>query len=160
MLRRAFNTFLIPKYAAQVNDTVVSTIKAEKWDLFAGVFVERLPIITKTLTALEKEYQVSQKINNNFMYKIIALLTYFIALDISRAMEYPAKFVLFCTILSCSSGVSGSQERASLFTASDHRVTRCFPGVSILALCSDQQCNVWLVICLQFVVVSPSTGFN
>lgn len=30
-----------------------------KWDLFVGVQLERLPIISKALNSLEQEYQVS-----------------------------------------------------------------------------------------------------
>ncbi|KAL5291788.1 MRPL46 family protein [Megaselia abdita] len=34
-----------------------STATAEKWDLYAGVLVERLPVISKTLSPVEKEFQ-------------------------------------------------------------------------------------------------------
>lgn len=34
-----------------------STAKAEKWDLYAGVLVERLPVISKSLSPMEKEFQ-------------------------------------------------------------------------------------------------------
>jgi len=37
--------------------TVAATNKREKWDIFAGVLVERLPIIAKNLNKLETEYQ-------------------------------------------------------------------------------------------------------
>lgn len=39
-------------------------IEAEKskWDLLVGVQIERLPILTKSLNKLEKEYQVENNI--------------------------------------------------------------------------------------------------
>jgi large subunit ribosomal protein L46 len=30
----------------------------DKWDLFAGVLVERLPVLSKTLEPIQKEFQV------------------------------------------------------------------------------------------------------
>lgn len=35
-----------------------------KWDLLVGVQIERLPIITKTLTKLESDYQVRFELIN------------------------------------------------------------------------------------------------
>lgn len=32
----------------------------EKWDLYVGVLVERLPVITKKLNAIEEEMKVSE----------------------------------------------------------------------------------------------------
>ena len=36
----------------------------EKWDIFAGVLVERLPVITKSLTEIEQQYQVGNPNSN------------------------------------------------------------------------------------------------
>lgn len=33
------------------------TAKQEKWDLYAGILVERLPVVTKEFNAIEKEFQ-------------------------------------------------------------------------------------------------------
>lgn len=33
-------------------------VSATKWDLYAGIQLERLPVITKTLTKLERDYKV------------------------------------------------------------------------------------------------------
>jgi hypothetical protein len=33
-------------------------ISKDKWDLFAGVLVERLPVLSKTLEPIQKEFQV------------------------------------------------------------------------------------------------------
>uniref|UniRef100_A0A182Q6Y9 Large ribosomal subunit protein mL46 n=1 Tax=Anopheles farauti TaxID=69004 RepID=A0A182Q6Y9_9DIPT len=43
--------------AASTQTTAATTQTAEKWDLFAGVLVERLPIVTKTLEPLEAKYK-------------------------------------------------------------------------------------------------------
>lgn len=63
MLRRILNTIVINGASHQRLSCVkMSTTNKEKWDLLAGVLVERLPIITKSLTPMEKEYQVLFKI--------------------------------------------------------------------------------------------------
>lgn len=41
--------------------TIPSNVAKEKWDLFAGVLVERLPVVSKSLNGLETEYQVKSK---------------------------------------------------------------------------------------------------
>lgn len=40
----------------RTNSTTSTGVK-EKWDLYAGVLIERHPIVSKTLTPLEKQYQ-------------------------------------------------------------------------------------------------------
>lgn len=42
----------------RLKTTIPSNVTKEKWDLYAGVLVERLPIITKSLNSLEADYQV------------------------------------------------------------------------------------------------------
>jgi hypothetical protein len=39
------------------NMATIATSK-DKWDLFAGVLVERLPVLSKTLEPIQKEFQV------------------------------------------------------------------------------------------------------
>lgn len=59
MLRRSVNillTYGIPH--RRLGCAYMATTPTEKWDLLAGVLVERLPIITKSLTAMENQYQV------------------------------------------------------------------------------------------------------
>lgn len=58
MLRKCINSFAT-RVSPQIrkNSTATQTIAA-KWDLFVSVQVERLPIISKTPTELEQEYQV------------------------------------------------------------------------------------------------------
>lgn len=57
MLRQTVNCVknrLLPQIR---NQSTVANIEG-KWDLLVGVQIERLPIITKTLTKLERDYQV------------------------------------------------------------------------------------------------------
>lgn len=67
MLRRAINC---TKYGIQSHIRNQSTlVNAEnKWDLFVGVQIERLPIITKTLNKLEQEYRVNEIDKYNEIY--------------------------------------------------------------------------------------------
>lgn len=60
MLRRAVTTLLHNGVPAtnQIKGAAMSAARAEKWDLMAGVLVERLPVITQTLKPIEKEYLV------------------------------------------------------------------------------------------------------
>lgn len=37
---------------------MVTDVAKPKWDLFVGVQIERLPIISKSLNKLEQDYQV------------------------------------------------------------------------------------------------------
>lgn len=66
MLRRAVTTLLHNGMPAthQIKSAAMSASRAEKWDLLAGVVVERLPIITQTLKPIEKEYLVSVRHRN------------------------------------------------------------------------------------------------
>ncbi|XP_013113964.1 large ribosomal subunit protein mL46 [Stomoxys calcitrans] len=41
----------------QCQFSAAATDKQEKWDLYAGVLVERLPVVSKELNAIEKEFQ-------------------------------------------------------------------------------------------------------
>ncbi|XP_055310582.1 39S ribosomal protein L46, mitochondrial [Sitodiplosis mosellana] len=57
MLRQTVNCVkyrLVPQIR---NQSTVANAETTKWDLFVGVQIERLPIITKTLTKLERDYQ-------------------------------------------------------------------------------------------------------
>lgn len=38
--------------------------KTEKWDLYAGVLVERLPVISKPLSPLQQEFEVVSSHNS------------------------------------------------------------------------------------------------
>lgn len=40
------------------NQSTVTNTDPLKWDILVGVQIERLPIITKTLNKLERDYQV------------------------------------------------------------------------------------------------------
>lgn len=59
MLRRAVKTLLSNGMPSnyQVKGAAMSA-RTEKWDLLAGVVLERLPVISKTLKPIEKEYLV------------------------------------------------------------------------------------------------------
>ncbi|EDV50226.1 39S ribosomal protein L46, mitochondrial [Drosophila erecta] len=52
MLRR-----LVHVGARELSRAQSSTATAEKWDLYAGVLVERLPVVSKALNPLEKQFQ-------------------------------------------------------------------------------------------------------
>lgn len=38
---------------------VSNAVPKEKWDIFSGILIERLPIISKSLNNIETEYMVS-----------------------------------------------------------------------------------------------------
>lgn len=59
MLRRAVKTFLVNGSAQKMKSAPMSAVQQEKWDLYAGVLVERLPSLTKSLKPIEKQYLVS-----------------------------------------------------------------------------------------------------
>ncbi|KMY96948.1 39S ribosomal protein L46, mitochondrial [Drosophila simulans] len=52
MLRR-----LVQVGARELSRAQSSAASAEKWDLYAGVLVERLPVVSKSLNPLEKQFQ-------------------------------------------------------------------------------------------------------
>ncbi|XP_043647324.1 39S ribosomal protein L46, mitochondrial [Drosophila teissieri] len=52
MLRR-----LVQVGARELSRSQSSTATAQKWDLYAGVLVERLPVVSKSLNPLEKQFQ-------------------------------------------------------------------------------------------------------
>lgn len=60
MLRRAVKTLLVngPGANSAIKGAAMSAVRQEKWDLYAGVLLERMPIITKALEPIEKEYLV------------------------------------------------------------------------------------------------------
>lgn len=62
MLRRAVKSFLSHSSSHRVNAAAMSAATNEepnkKWDLYAGVLVERLPVISKSLNEIEQEYLV------------------------------------------------------------------------------------------------------
>jgi len=60
MMIRKIVTTVISKNILQINRNVTNIAKKEKWDLYAGVLVERLPIITKSLTPIETEFKVKK----------------------------------------------------------------------------------------------------
>lgn len=45
-------------------------INTEQWDLLVGVQIERLPIISKTLTKLERDYQVCVQFKLEILLRI------------------------------------------------------------------------------------------
>lgn len=57
MLRQSVNC-LKYRIMPQIRNQSTLTNENAKWDLLVGVQIERLPIITKTLTKLERDYQV------------------------------------------------------------------------------------------------------
>lgn len=61
MLRRAVRSFLVNGSAHKMKSAPMSAVQQEKWDLYAGVLVERLPSLTKCLKPIEKQYLVSGK---------------------------------------------------------------------------------------------------
>lgn len=58
MLRQAVNTLLLNPATQKMKSKPMSAVTKECWDLYAGVLVERLPVITKALNPIETEYQV------------------------------------------------------------------------------------------------------
>lgn len=62
MLKRAVRSFLSHSSSHRVKCAPMSAATNEqpnhKWDLYAGVLVERLPVITKSLNKIEQEYLV------------------------------------------------------------------------------------------------------
>lgn len=63
MLRRAVKTLLVNAPGANnavVKGAAMSAVRQERWDLFAGVLLERMPIVTKALDPIEKEYLVQR----------------------------------------------------------------------------------------------------
>ncbi|KAG4081158.1 hypothetical protein HA402_014606 [Bradysia odoriphaga] len=60
MLKRAVRSLLSHSSTHRVKCTPMSAVASEqvkeKWDLYAGVLVERLPVISKSLTKIEQEY--------------------------------------------------------------------------------------------------------
>lgn len=63
MLRQAVNCLKYRAIPQIRNQSTLANADAPKWDLLVGVQIERLPVITKTLTKLECDYQVRNKIN-------------------------------------------------------------------------------------------------
>lgn len=57
MLRRATNC-INQRILLQIRQQSTISDK-KKWDLLVGVQIERLPILTKTLTKIERDYQVN-----------------------------------------------------------------------------------------------------
>lgn len=74
MLRRAVNTILLNPVTQKMKSKPMSAVTKENWDLYAGVLVERLPVITKPLSGIEVEFQVRPNVivlNENYELKII-----------------------------------------------------------------------------------------
>lgn len=73
MLRRAVKILLPNSTYSQYNikSAPMSAVRKEKWDLYAGVLIERLPIVTKTLEPFEKEIQVKMLNHLRHNYKFI-----------------------------------------------------------------------------------------
>ena len=51
---------------------VTNAVPKEKWDIFSGILIERLPIISMSLNNIETEYMVSFKINID-IYMLISI---------------------------------------------------------------------------------------
>lgn len=63
----------------QSTATANKSVNKVKWDLLVGIQIERLPIISKTLSKLEQQYQVSyQRDAARKMTKQTLFLTLFI----------------------------------------------------------------------------------
>lgn len=62
MLKRAARSLLSHSSTHRVKCAPMSAVTSEKtkekWDLYAGVLVERLPVISKSLNKIEQEYSV------------------------------------------------------------------------------------------------------
>lgn len=54
-----------------MSSAAAATPTKQKWDLYAGVLVERLPVVSKPLTSLEVEYQVCSNILNTLHSSIV-----------------------------------------------------------------------------------------
>lgn len=58
MLRQAINCVRQRIVPPLRNQSTLANAESNRWDLMVGVQIERLPIISKTLNKLEREYQV------------------------------------------------------------------------------------------------------
>lgn len=56
-LKQNHNISIIQSKALSTTSSVSTIEQKEKWDLYAGVLVERLPVVSKTLSPLEKQFQ-------------------------------------------------------------------------------------------------------
>lgn len=76
MLKRAVRSFLSHS-SHRVKCAPMSAATMEqpnnKWDLYAGVLVERLPVISKSLNKMEQEYLVKQKLTEFIVFSLINL---------------------------------------------------------------------------------------
>lgn len=70
MLKRAVRSFLSHSSSHRVKCAPMSAATIEpnnKWDLYAGVLVERLPVLSKSLNKIEQEYLVKKMKNFGWM---------------------------------------------------------------------------------------------
>lgn len=78
MIRQAFRSLLVSKGLGQIQlvkeSTLAAAVKKDNWDLYAGVLVERLPILTKPLNDLEKDFQVTRLASATITFQWIALI--------------------------------------------------------------------------------------
>lgn len=78
MLRRAVRTVLANAPSATKNAAAakgaaaMSVVRQERWDLYAGVLLERMPVITKVLEPIEKEYLVTANTYGSFKTILIS----------------------------------------------------------------------------------------
>lgn len=86
MLRSIFSTHIRAQNILknQISRTYSQTAvaSAEKWDLYAGIQLERLPIITKTLTKLERDYKV------NFCFYSVLISSKYLSLFIYLLLKF------------------------------------------------------------------------
>lgn len=70
MLRQAVKSVLSAGNNVQlIKRAPMTTATKEKWDLYAGVLVERLPIVSKSLTPTELEYTVSNTLQRSLILR-------------------------------------------------------------------------------------------
>lgn len=80
MLKRALTSFLTHSSSHRVKCAAMSAVTIEqsnnKWDLYAGVLVERLPVISKSFNKVEQEYSVEILIKFiNFLNLIVSFVS-------------------------------------------------------------------------------------
>lgn len=58
MIRNILSKMLVVQNVQPLRN-VSNAVPKEKWDIFSGILIERLPIISKSLNNIETEYMVS-----------------------------------------------------------------------------------------------------
>jgi hypothetical protein len=77
MIRNLVAKNIVFRNLVQPRNVTTASQTKEKWDLFAGVLVERMPIITKELNSMEKEYLVRCQSGHAIQNNLLLFNSYF-----------------------------------------------------------------------------------